>query len=156
MATARDRRLALVPVTQKEAIAFILRHHRHHLPQCGAKFCIGAAREDRVVAVVTVGWPVARLLHDGFTAEVTRLCTDGTVEAHNAASMLYAAAWRAWRAMGGRRLITYTLVDETGLSLVAAGWRALYQTKGHSWNRATRPRADKAPLCDKTLWEVTA
>ena len=149
-----SQRLSLTPVTQKEAMAFIRTHHRHHLPPCGCKFSIGAMRDAQLVAVVTVGWPVARLLNDGYTAEVTRLCTDGTPEAHNAASMLYAAAWRAWRAMGGRRIITYTLVDESGLSLVAAGWKALYQTKGHSWNHTARPRVDKHPLCDKTLWEV--
>ena len=47
-----------------------------------------------------------RHLDDGWTLEVYRLCTDGS---RNACSMLYAAAWRAARAMGYKRLITYIL-----------------------------------------------
>src|SRR5574341_91514 len=39
-----------------------------------------------------VGRPVARLCADGWTAEVTRVATDG---AKNACSMLYSACWRA-------------------------------------------------------------
>ncbi|WP_325051155.1 XF1762 family protein [Micromonospora craniellae] len=37
--------------------------------------------------------------------EVTRVATDGT---RNANSLLYAATWRAARARGYRRLVTYT------------------------------------------------
>lgn len=144
--------LQLVPITQRKAFAFIAEHHRHHLPPRGAIFCIAAADESgHVVGVVTVGRPVARMLQDGYTAEVTRCCTDGT---HNAASMLYAAAWRAARAMGYRRMLTYTLQDETGTSLVAAGWKVKYQTSGGSWSVPSRPRIDKHPLGPKTLWEV--
>nr|WP_216624795.1 XF1762 family protein [Paenibacillus foliorum] len=55
--------------------------------------------------------------------EVIRCCTDGT---KNAASKLYAAAWHAARAMGYRRLVTYTLIEEPGTSLRAAGWKRLF------------------------------
>lgn len=103
------------------------------------------------VGVVTVGRPVARRLDDGWTLEVTRNCTDGT---KNAASFLYAAAWRACRALGFTRLITYTLKDETGVSLTAAGWRVVGQTSGRSWSCPSRPRVDKHPLGQKTLWEA--
>lgn len=149
-------RLELVPVSQREAFAFIAAHHRHHLPPRGALWCIGAARDGELVAVVVVGRPVARRLQDGFTAEVTRLCTNGTAEAKNAASMLYAAAWRAARAMGYRRLITYTLADETGISVASAGWKAMHQTRGGSWSRTDRVRVDKHPLGAKTLWQTGA
>lgn len=144
--------LHIAPISQHKAFAFIAEHHRHHLPPRGALFCIAAMDdEERIAGVVVVGRPVARMLQDGYTAEVTRCCTDGT---HNAASMLYAAAWRAARAMGYRRLITYTLHDETGVSLTAAGWRVVYQTSGGSWSRPSRERQDKHPLGAKTLWEV--
>jgi hypothetical protein len=39
-----------------------------------------------IVGVAIVGMPVARMLADGWTVEVTRLCTDGS---RNACSMLY-------------------------------------------------------------------
>lgn len=105
------------------------------------------------MGVVTVGRPIARRLQDGYTAEVTRLCTTGE---KNVASMLYAAAWRAARSMGYRRLITYTLASETGVSVKAAGWREVGSAGGGSWSRASRPRVDKAPTQQKTLWEAAA
>ena len=105
-----------------------------------------------IIGVVIVGRPVARLNQDAWTAEVTRLCV---LEGYpNACSMLYAAAWRACRAMGWRRLITYTLVSEPGTSLRAAGWREIGRVTGRSWNREARPRVDKHPLFDKICWSA--
>jgi len=101
---------------------------------------------------VIVGKPVARMLADGYTAEVTRLCArEG---ARNACSMLYAAAWRAARAMGYRRLVTYTLPEEGGASLRAAGWKFIGEAGGGSWSRKERPRVDTHPTQMKLRWEV--
>ena len=97
--------LQLCPITYREACDFILQHHLHHLPPQGWKFGIAVADGDRIVGVITVGRPVARALDNGLTLEVTRCCTDG---AKNAASMLYSAAWRAAKALGYRRLITFS------------------------------------------------
>jgi hypothetical protein len=91
-------------------------------------------------------------MDDGFTAEVTRCCTDGT---RNACSMLYRAAWRAARAMGYRKLITYTLAEEGGASLRASGWRIVGEVTGRSWSCPSRPRVDKHPTQGKLRWEVT-
>ncbi len=146
-------RLELQPIARDEAIAWIAEHHRHHLPPLGYRFAIACNDGARVVGVVTVGRPVSRHLDDGWTAELTRCCTDGTP---HVASKLYAAAWRAARAMGYRRLISYTLVEEAGTSLRAAGWRALYQTKAEGWNRPSRPRVDAHPTGTKTLWEMAS
>jgi len=143
--------LELQPITQAEANAFIRQHHRHHQPPQGWKFGVAVNDGQRVVGVVMVGRPVSRVLDDGYTLEVTRCCTDGTL---HAASMLYGAAWRAARAMGYRRLITYTMHEEPGTSLIAAGWKALYETPGRSWSCPSRPRVDTHPLGQKTLWEA--
>jgi hypothetical protein len=140
------------PISFREACAFITTYHRHHLPPQGWKFGIAANDGTKVVGVVTIGRPVSRNLDDGWTLEVTRLCTDCT---KNAASFLYAAAWRATKALGYKRLITYTLASENGTSLVAAGWKEIYSTKGGSWSCKSRPRVDKAPTGQKTLWEAT-
>lgn len=145
--------LNIQPVTYREACAFITQHHRHHKPPQGCKFCIAVNDGEHVVGVIIVGRPVSRHLDDSWTAEATRCCTDGTP---HAASKLYAAAWRAARAMGYRRLITYTLKEEPGTSLKAAGWTALYETEGGSWNVPSRPRVDTHPLGQKTLWEMSA
>jgi len=145
--------LELQPISYREACAFIDEHHSHHLPPQGYKFGIAVNREGEVCGVVTVGRPVSRVLDDGYTAEVTRCCTDRTP---NAASKLYAAAWRASRAMGYRRIVTYTLASERGTSLTAAGYTCLYKTTGGSWDTPARPRVDTAPRGQKRLWEMAA
>lgn len=144
--------LALQPITYGEACIFISQHHRHHLPPQGWKFGIAVNDGSQVVGVVTVGRPVSRRLDNGWTLEITRCCTDGT---KNAASMLYGAARRAAWALGYKRLITYTLQEESGTSLVAANYKELGRAGGGNWNTTLRPRVDKAPTGIKTLWEVT-
>jgi hypothetical protein len=139
------------PITFKEACAFIRKHHRHHKPPTGWMFGCAVNDGEKVVGVATVGRPVARMLQDGYTLEVNRLCTDGTP---HVASKLYAACWRAAKALGYRRLITYTLASESGTSLRAAGWREVYRTKGGSWDTPSRPRVDTHPTEQKTLWEA--
>jgi hypothetical protein len=143
--------LAIRPVSFREACAFVRAHHRHHRPPPGGKFWVGVAVGEELVGVAMVGRPVARHLDDGWTLEVTRCCTDGTP---NTCSMLYAAAWRAARALGYRRLITYTLATEPGTSLKAAGWQVSGQTHGGRWNCVSRPRADAHPIGPKRRWEV--
>ncbi|RDL05200.1 hypothetical protein DER30_6900 [Streptomyces sp. HB202] len=98
--------LHLVPMRQKDAKAFVAQWHRHHKPPAGAVFCVGAADQDGVLrAVAMVGRPVARHFDDGRTLEVTRTASDG---APNSNSLLYGAAWRAAKALGYTRLVTYT------------------------------------------------
>ncbi|MFD4611942.1 XF1762 family protein [Streptomyces sp. NPDC058440] len=75
-------------------------------------FAVGAADETGILrAVAIVGRPVARHLDDGTTLEVTRTASDGT---RNANSLLYGASWRAAKALGYRRLITFTQEGESG------------------------------------------
>lgn len=142
--------LSLVPVTLRAARSFVAQHHRHHRPPQGGLFAVGAADGSEVVGVAIVGVPVARMLADGWTAEVTRLCTLG---GRNVCSLLYGAAWRACRALGYRRLVTYTLPEEGGASLRGAGWRCVGEAGGGSWSRAERPRVDEHPLQKKIRWE---
>lgn len=143
--------LQLQPITYQEACDFIAEHHRHHIPPQGWKWGIAVNDGQEIRGVITVGRPVARMLDDGATLEVTRCCTDG---AKNAASMLYGAAWRAAKALGYQRLITYTLIEEPGTSLVASGWKLVGQTGGGSWSRKGRVREDKHPTGQKQLWEA--
>jgi hypothetical protein len=132
----------ICPITITEARAYVTRHHRHHRAPVSGLFAVACEADGQIVGVAIVGRPVARGLQDGYTAEITRLCTDGT---KNACSMLYAASWRAARALGYRRLITYILDTEPGTSLRAAGWKMVAHTKGGTWNRPSRPRVDMHP-----------
>ncbi len=147
------KKLYVVPIEFAEAVAFIQQHHRHHKPPQGHKFSIGCSDGEKIVGVATIGRPVARNADNGWTMELTRLATDGTP---NACSILYAAAWRAARAMGYRKLITYILKSETGVSLKAAGWRIVGETSGGSWHRESRPRVDKHPLQEKIRFEISS
>jgi hypothetical protein len=145
--------LQIQPIDFNEACLFVEQFHRHHKAPVGHKFSIAVNDGSKVVGVVIIGRPVARTLDDGWTLEVTRLCTDGT---KNASSCLYSAAWRAARAMGYVRLITYTLQSESGISLLAANWKLVGTAGGGTWNRKDRPRVDKHPIEQKLLWEVIA
>ncbi len=163
--------LELVPISQREAFAFIELNHRHHTPPRGAILHVAVADSEKddsqlwqpkshdyadsvgaVVGVAIAGRPVARMLDDGWTLECTRCCTDGT---RNAPSMLYGALWRAARALGWRRMVTYTLPQESGESLRGAGFTLIGEAGGGSWNRPSRPRVDTHPTQAKLRWERT-
>lgn len=166
-------KLYIIPCSIQDAREYVRQFHRHHAPPVSGLFAVAVARHGtdqesgesldekfirsavrsgaKVVGVAIVGRPVARMLDDGFTAEVTRLATDGT---KNACSMLYAASWRATRALGYQKLITYTLASEPGTSLRAAGWRDVGRVTARSWNCPSRPRVDRYPSQEKIRWEV--
>jgi len=142
--------LEIVPMTLREANAYVEQNHRHHGPVAGHKYSIGLSDGEKIVGVAIVGRPVSRHLDDGWTLEVNRLCTDGT---KNACSMLYAAAWRAARAMGYKRLVTYILESENGASLRAAGWKCVGQAGGLRWTGERRPEVDLYPAQMKIRFE---
>lgn len=145
--------LELTPITLREARAFVTQIHRHHRAPQGGIFAVAVGEGETLHGVAIVGRPVARNASDGWTAEVTRVATDG---ARNACSMLYRAAWRAARGMGYRRLITYTLPTEGGASLRGAGFTLIGEAGGGSWSRDSRPRMDMHPQQGKLRWELVA
>lgn len=146
--------LQAVPISFKEACAFVKEHHRHHMAPVGHKFSVAAMSDGRLVGVVIVGRPVSRHRDDGFTLEVTRLCVlDGE---RNACSFLYGRAAKAAFALGYLRIGTYTLKRESGTTLRAAGWTMIGETPGKSWSVASRPRTDKHPIEPKLVWEKVA
>lgn len=114
-------KLAIIPLTWREACGFSDAVHRHHDAPRGCKFALGVVDEiGKLRGVALCGRPVSRMLDDGLTLEVNRTATDGCP---NANSALYGACWRVASAMGYRRLVTYTQDGESGISLKAAGWR---------------------------------
>lgn len=147
--------LRIVPVSFRDACGFVEMWHRNHAPPTGHKFSLGVADDGDVLrGVAIVGRPVARRLDNGLTLEVTRTATDGTP---NANSALYGAAWRAAKALGYRRLVTYTQRGETGVSLRAAGWRVIAERPARpGWNRPSRPRRlTGTEGIPRFLWEAS-
>ncbi|MGS2592045.1 XF1762 family protein (plasmid) [Streptomyces hebeiensis] len=137
--------LHLTPVRSREARSYCAMWHRHHPPPVGQIFALGVADEHGVLrGVAVVGRPVARMLDNGQTLEVTRTACDGTP---NANSMLYGAAWRAAKALGYTRLITYTQAGESGATdpaeRVDAALRlleAVHRARGLGWRTITVDR----------------
>ena len=146
--------LVIVPAVWDDVQRFVEAHHRHHGKPVGMKFCLAAAVADEIVGVASVGRPVARAYDDGWTLEVNRTCV---VDAPNANSMLYGACWRAARALGWRRLITYTQAGESGSSLRAAGWRVVAERPARpGWDVPSRPRKLRGTEdVARTLWDVS-
>lgn len=142
--------LELKAVTLKEANSYVESHHRHHKPVVGHKYSIGCVADGQLVGVAIVGRPVSRYLDDGLTLEVNRLCTDGT---KNACSILYAAAARAARAIGYKKIITYILASEAGTSLRAAGWECMGEAGGLQWTGSRRPDKALYPAEKKMRYE---
>ena len=142
--------LELTPISLAEANAYVSKFHRHHKAVQGHKFSIGCSENGKLVGVVIVGRPVSRHLDNGVTLEVTRLCTDGT---KNACSMLYGAAARAAKAMGYKKIITYILESESGVSLKAAGWQCFGITGGKQWMGVRKPPVPLYPQEMKYRYE---
>lgn len=149
--------LEIRPITLRAACAFIAEHHRHSKPPRGHKFSVSVWDGAEMVGVATAGRPIARAFDDGLTLEVNRSCTDGS---RNANSMLYGAVWRAARAMGYRRAVTYTQHDECGASLRAAGWiRVRSIPARRSWAESSlklRHLRDTSGAggVERVLWEI--
>lgn len=146
--------LRLVPVSRDRAHGFISEHHRHLDAPVQSILRVGIAAGDGLVGVAVAGRPVARKLDDGLTLEVTRTCT---LDAPNGVSMLLGAIRRAARALGYRRLVTYTRADEPGTSLRASGWVAVADLPPRpGWDMPSRPRKAAYQPVGRTRWEVSA
>jgi hypothetical protein len=139
--------MKVIPLTLKEANAFIEQHHRHHKPVRGHRFSLGCVKDGQMVGVAICGRPVARKTNYQEVLEVTRLCTDGT---KNACSCLYAACARVAKEMGFLKVQTFILETEHGSSLKASGWILDGHTRGHQWIHTDGiDRRTDQPTCDK-------
>ena len=152
--------LEIRPITLKEANLYVARLHRHNMPTNGHKFSVACYDGERLCGVAIAGRPIARNLDDGMTIEICRVCTDGT---RNACSILYGACARCAKAMGYKKVVTYTLESESGASLKASGFTNAGYAGGGTWSVPSRPREiaqitlfgeqEKYPICKKIRWE---
>jgi hypothetical protein len=138
----------LVPISQREARAFVAAHHRHNGPHRGDVIRVGLQRDGELVAVAAAGRPVAPALQDGRSLEVTRVCVGPVTR--NACSMLYGALCRAAAALGYQRMWTYTLESESGASPRAAGFVLDAVIEARSWAiESGRPHYDENLLGER-------
>lgn len=141
--------LTVRPCTVKRAQAYVSEHHRH-LPRVqGGMWAVRVLDQDgRIAGVAIVGNP-ARLLAEEGVLCVLRVATDGT---RNACSALLGACARMARAQGATSLVTYTLIEEPGTSLRAAGWVEDGTTAGGTHNRPSRKRSAPVQGGPKRRW----
>lgn len=150
--------MKIAPITLRAAQSFIDQYHRHNKPPRGHKFSIGLKNAaGELIGVATAGRPVARHFDDGLTLEVNRTCTTGE---RNANSALYGAVWRAAKAMGYVRCITYTQGDESGASIRAAGFIKVKDIPARkSWSESSVKLKEKRDAIgsggvNRVLWEI--
>jgi len=135
------KNIRVQPSTIKKANDFIKTFHRHHRPTIrnSGRWALSALDNDnQIVGVVIAGNPVSATYMDGFTLELTRLCVAETAP-KGTCSFLLGKCCAIWRAMGGTRVITYTLAHESGASLRGAGWTLAGEVKPHKrWQNKTK------------------
>lgn len=141
--------LEIRPIHLTPARKYIEQYHRHNLPPVGGKFAISCWDENQLCGVAVCGRPVSRHLDDGQTLEIYRNCTDGT---KNACSKLYGACQRTAKAMGYKKVITYTLASETGASLRAANFQCCGEAGGLAWTGNRKRDYEVAPQEMKVKW----
>ena len=142
----------------RQTRAFIARHHAHCAPPLMWRFDSAVYNGSTLLGVAIVGNPVAPGLMGRGILEVNRLCLRrdiADVLRWNAASMLYGWCAREARRRGWRKIITYTRVDEPGISLRAAGWVAETRVRGRGWHGSRRARSNTNAWVDKVRWAKT-
>lgn len=144
--------LTVRPITRNAALPWIAEHHRHlRRAVAGWLFGIEILRDGERVGVAVAGRP-ARLFQDGLTIEITRVCTDGE---RNACSLAYGALRRAAVALGYRRVVTYTRLDELGTGCKAAGFTDDGPAGGGEADRPSRRRQPSEDPSPKRRWVWT-
>ena len=137
--------LKVRPISIREANEYVEAYHRHHSAKVGCRFALACYDGDTLHGVAICSNPVARNADDGLTLEVSRLCTDGTL---NACSILYGACARVAKEMGFHKIQTYILKSECGASLIASGWKCEGEAGCVSWqhNPSERTKQRNAQL----------
>jgi len=140
--------LRLSAITVSEAKKWIGRWHRH-LPKIqGGLYAVGVSDAELVGVALAANPP---RVWQGTGRVVIARCAvrEGTP---NACSKLYAHLARASFHLGYTEVWTYTLPEEPGTSLVAAGFHQIGWTKGGEWDCDARPREAQPRPESKRRW----
>lgn len=138
----------IAPCSVKFALTRVRAWHRH-LPELqGGLFAVQVVERAACVGVGIAGNPPPEWQGTGRIV-ISRVATEG---AENACSMIYGALCRAGKALGFREAWTYTLPEECGASLRAAGFIDMGMTRGGEWNCRARPRRPAKRSDPKRRW----
>lgn len=140
--------LRIVPMTVKAARSTVKQWHRHLPDLQGGLFACAVYSDGVCVGVAVAGNP-ARVWQGTGRIVISRVATTGE---RNACSKLYGAICRAAQALGYREAWTYTLPEEPGTSLRAAGFTHMGESAGGEHDRAKRPRKKAKRADPKQRW----
>lgn len=141
-------KLTIEPITVKAARAIVAKWHRHLPDLQGGLFACAVSADGEIVGVAIAGNP-ARVWQGTGRVVISRVATTGE---RNACSKLYGAICRAAQALSYREAWTYTLPDEPGTSLLAAGFESMGDTAGGDHGRGKRPRKPAVRPDRKRRW----
>lgn len=138
----------MVPITVKQALRYVKQWHRHLPNLQGGLFAAAISNGSEIVGVGIAGNP-AREWQGSGRVVITRVAVH---ETPNGCSMIYGALSRAAKALGYREVWTYTLPEEPGTSLRAAGFEDMGLTKGEEYDRPSRSRKPAVRPDPKRRW----
>lgn len=145
--------MEIIPITIRAANVFVTDFHRHNKRVTGAKFAIGLTEDCKLIGVAIAGRPIARMLDNGKTIEILRVCVKE--EYKNANSKLYGRVKRICQLMGYEKIITYTLQRESQASLKAIRAKPVSNVKPGDWDRLNRHRNGQEIYSEaKIRWEL--
>jgi hypothetical protein len=128
--------ITVVPCTVKAALKWIRERHRHLPKLQGAMFAVACEAQFEIVGVGVAGNP-SRVWQGQRKIVISRVATTGY---RNACSAVYGHLCQAAKALGYLEAWTYTLPEEDGASLRAAGFMDMGMTEGGSYDRPSRAR----------------
>jgi hypothetical protein len=138
------------PINREVAKKFINEHHRHNTGPVADRFRIGLFEDDTLIGVGVAGNPIACKQMDGDTIEITRVCV--LDDRQNACSQIYARMKRIAQLMGYKRIITYTLDNESGASLKAIGAIIDHKVAKGNWLNRQNRRYQEVTDIPKQMW----
>lgn len=141
--------IRLAPCTVKAALKLVHQWHRHLPDLQGGLFAVRCVDDSEECVGVGVAGNPSRVWQHEAKLVISRCATTG---AENACSMIYGALARAAKALGYQEVWTYTLPEEPGVSLRAAGFVDMGLTSGGEWDRQSRPRAKAIRSEPKRRW----
>lgn len=140
-------RLSIVPMTVKAARRAVKQWHRHLPDVQGGLFAAGLALDGELRCVAIAGNP-ARVWQGQAKLVISRVA----VMPIDDGGMLIGAMCRAAAALGYHEAWTYTLPEESGVSLLGAGFEDMGVSAGGEHSRPSRPRAPARRPEPKRRW----
>lgn len=137
------------PCTVSAALKRVKEWHRHLPDLQGGLFAVQVVDDNGACVGVGIAGNPSRVWQHEAKLVITRCATVGY---ENACSMIYGALARAAKALGYEQVWTYTLPDEPGTSLRAAGFMDMGMTQGGQWTRPSRKREAAVRPEPKRRW----